>query len=145
MNKDGFSYLTPVAKSAINKLKRQGWIFENYSWEDHHTGVPYDDVKFKSPNMRDFGMIYEYRLNEITEDYLLERDAWHSAHDWAENVFTHTSVIIDPLAEGLEKYFLEKKNTNLKKLYATSAEFVVKISPKIKDSPKKIKVTIEII
>jgi len=136
--------LSHDTRPMIEGLAKRGWQFRDGSWESGHNGDEYDDVEFKSPNMTKFASIAEREWREVTEEYLLEREAGHVGHEWASNVFHYTSVITNPLSGVLAKYFRKKKNASFAPLYSSSAEFKVKISPKIKDKPKKIKITIEI-
>jgi hypothetical protein len=136
--------LTPEQRKVIDRLTEEGWEFHDGSWNDHHNGNEYNDVDFQSPNMREKASIDSRAWGEVTEKYLREREAYHAANDWAKDVFHYTSVITNPLAEGLKKHFLKKKSTKFARLFSTSAKFDVKVSPKVKDKPKKIKVLITI-
>ncbi len=129
----------------VEGLEKKGWEFKDGSWVSGHNGDEYDDVEFKSPNMEKFASIGERQWKEVTEEYLLEREATHIASEWANNVFSYMSVVINPLAAGLAKHFRKTKNTSFAKLYSSAAEFNIKVSKKVKDKPKKIRVTIEIL
>ena len=136
--------LSTAGQEMIARLEKEGWKFSGDHWASNHNGDQYDDVSFQSPRMKKPASIDENRWKEVTEEYLLEREAWHAANDWANDVFHYTSVITNPLTRELSEYFVKKKGVNFSSLYASDVKFDVKISPKLKDKPKKIKVTITI-
>lgn len=139
-----YSRLSSTAYDIVRNLESKGWQFEDDYWEDHHKGDPYYDVKFKSPNMKQFASINANAWRELTLEYLLEREAHHAAHDWVKNIFDYSSVISNPVADGLKKHFLKTKSTEFKSLYSTDTKFDVKVKAK-NNKPKKVKVTIEIL
>ena len=131
------SILGAEAQKAVHELESKGWQFRDNPWDTA--------VEFKSPNMKRWGSILENRWPEITKEYLLEREAGHSAQDWAGNIFHNASAVINPLADELKNYFLKKGTSEFGSLYASDAQFKIIISPKIKNkTPRKVKVTIEI-
>jgi hypothetical protein len=141
-----YSQLSRASKGVIQSLEKQGWEFLDDSWEYIRKGDEYKDVRFKSPNMRRFASIPERHWKEVSLEYLLEREAHHAANDWASDVFHYTSVVTNPVTKELKEHFLKTKNSKFSPLYASSAEFDVKVSPNIaNNTPRKVKVTIEII
>lgn len=144
MSTDIYTRLSEKSFNEVDELKNLGWEFRDAYWESGHNGDPYYDVEFKSPNMQKWASIDEGVWSKITKKYLLDREAHHAAHDWSNDIFHYTSVITNPMADGLKKHFLKTKNTNIGKLYSSNAEFNVKVSPMLKKA-KKVKVTIEIL
>jgi len=141
-----YSCLNRTARRTVQSLEKQGWEFLDASWEYIRNGDEYKDVRFKSPNMKRFARISEHHWKEVTLEYLLEREAHHVANEWVSDVFHYTSVVTNPVTRGLKEHFLKTKNSKFAPLYASSAEFDVKVSPNItNNTPKKVKVTIEIL
>lgn len=128
----------------IKRCRKIGWEFHMSGWTDRHKSDDYYELKFKSPNMKDFSSIHETYFGELSDSYLLMREAYAVSHDWADGVFNDLSVIQHPIAEELAKFMKKRKSCKFKNLWATDSEFEVKISPKVGNKPKKIKVLITI-
>lgn len=131
-----------ISKKLIRKMEKLGWQFYFESWMDRHKSDTYYELKFKSPNMKNTASIHE---DEISETFLLEREARAISMDWANSLFNSKLTIQNPISLELEKYLLKNKSNKFLSIYASSIEFDVKISPENKNTPKKVKVTIEIL
>jgi hypothetical protein len=91
-----------------------------------------------------FASIDHTYFNELTFEEFFGREAFAVAHDWADGLFNHKSAIQNPISEALVKYFTKTKDCKFKNIYTSAIDFKVKVAPKSKNAPKKVKVTIEI-
>lgn len=133
-----------VPSEVIKKHKKLGWEFYMTSWTDRHKGDDYYELQFKSPNMKDFSSVASTYFGELSDSYLLMREAFAVAHDWSDGVFNDKSVIQNPISKKLAEVMVKRKDCKFKNLWASGAEFKVNISPKVGNVPKKIKVLITI-
>lgn len=138
-----------MKKAGVNvklvlKLTVKGWNFWLSTWEDRHKFEEFNELRFQSPNMRNDASIHPSYFGEMSEEYLFEREAFAVSLDWVDGVFNHKLVIQNPISSALREYFKKEKNCEFKNIWSTDVDFDVKISPKKKHLPKKIKVTIEI-
>jgi hypothetical protein len=129
----------------VKSFEKRGWKFQDGYWESHHNGTPYYDVEFKSPNMDEFSTIGEHDWPKITEKFLLDGEARHVAKQWSRDVFAYASCITGPIANKLREHFLESNTATFKQLSAEDVSYEVKIADTVKNTPKKIKITIEIL
>jgi hypothetical protein len=139
--------LPDASQNEIEKLAEQGWEFRSNYWESGHNGDPYDDVEFKSPNMKEFSSIGEYDWRDrVNRRYLLKQEAESVAREWTSEATDDSSFVGRPVELALTKYFLKRKDAGFEQIhsYDPNIKFVVKCSPKNIHKPKHIKVTIEI-
>lgn len=137
--------LPASSRKVIKKMEKLAWKFHIESWVDRHKNDIYYMLVVKSPNMKITTTIQEQYFNEITEKFLLEREAQAVSIDWVERIFDNKFAIQNPISVELEKYLLKNKSNVFLPIYEDALEFDVKISPTNKNKPKKVKVTIEIL
>ena len=144
-----YSTLDFDTKQMIQRLEHEGWKFEDDYWEDHHKGDPYCDVKFKSPEMREYVSLSEDEWKKITEKFLRELAAYKLAVQWVDALFYSKSHFQIPIAEQLMKHFIKQKSGFASGTgpWDNKMDFTVKVSPTLEktNKPKKVKVTIEIL
>lgn len=133
-----------IPTKLIETLTKEGWKFWISTWEDRHKFNTNVDLNFQSPNMRSPASIHKTYFGELSREYLFEREAFAVALDWADGAFNHKLVIQNPIAEALREYFAKTKDCKFDNVYSTSIDFKVKVSPKDKTKPKKVKVSITI-
>jgi hypothetical protein len=137
---------TPALGEVVKELANVGWEFESDYWESGHNGDPYDDVKFKSPNMPEFVRIGEYDWPKITKQELLAKEAEAVAQSWVDNLLDSSFVLEKPFTELLTKYFIKRKDSCFGKFttFDLKTKVLAKLSLKNKHQPKSVKITIEI-
>jgi hypothetical protein len=137
--------LPEAVREEIQGLADIGWTFTKDYWESGHNGDPYNDVKFQSPAMSKAASIGEYDWNtRITKKELLEREAESVACSWLV-LLKHDLDVFSPATKKLKSYFLKRKSCDFKELKNSQPTVIVKISPKIKSKPNKVRVTVEIL
>ena len=139
-------YRLPMAvQDEIQELANSGWSFTKDCWESGHNGDIYNDVKFQSPSMSKAISIGEHDWNNrVNKKDLLEREAEAIAREWIV-LLRHDLNIFDPIVKKLKSHLLKRKNPSFNNLKHSSPHVIVKISPKIKDKPNKVRITVEII
>jgi hypothetical protein len=139
-------YRLPIAvQYEIQELANNGWEFTKNYWESGHNGDSYNDVKFKSPAMSVSANISEHDWNtHTTKEDLLNREAEAVACGWAKTVEDDLDIF-GPLSKKLKTYFLKRKDCNFGKLGYGASTVTLRISPQVKNKPKKIRVTVEIL
>ena len=133
-----------IPTKLIETLTKEGWKFWVNTWEDKHKFDRHTDLHFQSPNMRSHASIDRTYFGELTREYFFKREAFAVALDWADGAFNDKLVIQNPIAEALREYFAATKDCKLDFVYSTSIDFKVKVNPKEKNKPKKVKVLITI-
>lgn len=143
------SNLTDIAEAGVNTgllepMIKAGWKFWLSTWEDRHKNDQYHELNFQSPRMKKHASIHPSFFDELTWKSFEKREAFAVSIDWADNLFHDKSVIQNPLSAALREYFAKTDGCKFSPLYATSIDFKVKVNPKNKTTPKKVKVSITI-
>ncbi len=144
--KDIYERLSRDRLNTVKKLEAEGWKFEDDYWESGHNGDPYNDVKFKSPEMNDFVSIGEREWDEITENELRHRATAAIASEWSNSILSEWAAIdiSRQTVAGLHKLIATKKIKMVNAVDEIPTEVIVKTSAKPK-APKRVKITIEIL